>query len=132
MNKSLPLIIIALLLFFSIPLVSNAYDWKRDTWDRSSPNAFVKWHNEVYGGQPNERPPENYTPEERIDEVIAYAVSMDETQGKTIMSNHNAIKELQEDNKKLKTQVNFLIVCIVIIIIGVIGGFTWVLSRNRK
>lgn len=132
MNKSLPLIIIALLLFFSIPLVSNAYDWKRDTWDRSSPNAFVKWHNEVYGGQPNERPPENYTPEERIDAVIAYAVSMDETQGKTIMSNHNAIKELQEDNKKLKTQVNFLIGCIIIIIIGGIGGFTWVLSRNRK
>ncbi|NJE34588.1 hypothetical protein E0L13_06115 [Megasphaera sp. SW808] len=132
MNKSLPLIIIASLLFFSTPIVSNAYDWKRDTWDRSSPNAFVKWHNEVYGVQPNERPPENYTPEERIDEVIAYAVSMDETQGKTIMSNHNAIKELQEDNKKLKTQVKFLIVCIVIIIIVIIGGFTWVLSRNRK
>lgn len=131
MNKSLSLII-ALLLFFSIPIASNAYDWKYDTWDRSSPNAFVKWHNEVYGVQPNERPPENYTPEERIDEVIAYAVSMDETQGKTIISNYNAIKELQEDNKKLKTQVNFLIDCIVIIIIGVIGGFTWVLSRNRK
>lgn len=131
MNKSLSLII-ALLLFFSIPIVSNAYDWKRDTWDRSSPNAFVKWHNEVYGGQPNERPAENYTPEERIDEVIAYAVSMDETQGKTIINNYNAIKELQEDNKKLKTQVNFLIGCIIIIIIGGIGGFTWVLSRNRK
>jgi len=124
-------IIISLCLLFVSVMEIMAYDWKNDTWDRGTHNAFVQWYNDKYRNFQPHIDPQTLQPNERIDEVLSETVLINEAQGKTITQNYNKIKQLESEVNKLKNKTAYLLSLNIITgIILLIGAFMYIRSKQ--